>query len=162
MSVPLGLQHRYLQASMVQHSTFVLPNTAPLRNRPTSGVGFQESQTYFSSSYVLASAKIQQCVEPRRIQHKKIRPRANRSHMECQSDLLMRSFKSRAAPLKIVPLSPMTVCGLPGLGMNRVIAIILASVSILFNTSRYAALVTKHMNKQHQYFTGLLITVTLS
>ena len=82
--------------------------------------------------------------------------------MECQFYLLMRSFNSRAAPSKFVPLSLMTVCGLPGLCMNRVIAIILSSVSIPFNTSRYAALVTKHMNKQHQYFTGLLITVTSS
>ena len=86
-------------------------------------------------------------------------PPARRSHIASRSHSLKHSLNSRAAPTKFVPLSLMIVCGFPRLAMNLVIAIMHASVSSPFTTSMWTALVTKHVNRQHRYLTGLRRTV---
>ena len=89
-----------------------------------------------------------------------IHPGASRSRGASRCKLLKRFLNSRAGPTKLVPLSLMAVSGLTGLSTNLLIAIKHVSVSSPFTNFRWTVVVTKHINEQHQCFTGLRITWT--
>ena len=114
----------------------------------------------FSKLRSTLSQSLRKCRTPGGWTFQTIFPRASRSHIASRSHSLKHSLNSRAAPAKFVPLSLMIGCSLSRIAMNLVIAIMNASVSNPFTTSMWTALVTRHVKKQQQCFTGLRNTVT--
>ena len=81
---------------------------------------------------------------------------ARLSAMYSLFQLLTYSRNSRSAPTKFVPLSLIIVSGCPRLAMNLAIAFKQESVSSFGTTSRWTALTTKQVKRQHHLFSVLL------